>query len=104
MAKIPYANAVGYMMYAMVLTRPDISYALSVVSRYMISPRKEHWRAVKYMMRYLSGTLDHGLVYGRSESKSNGICGFVDSDFAGDLDRRRSLIRYLYMLDGCLIN
>lgn len=104
MAKIPYANAVGYMMYAMVLTRPDISYALSVVSRYMVSPGKEHWRAVKWVLRYLSGTLNQGLVYGKSGIKSEGISGFVDSDFAGDLDRRRSLTGYLYMLDGCLIN
>ncbi|KAH9687012.1 hypothetical protein KPL70_014605 [Citrus sinensis] len=104
MAKIPYANVVGCMMYAMVLTRPDISYALSVVSRYMVSPGKEHWRVVKWVLRYLSGTLDHGLVYGKSRIKSKGISGFVDSDFAGDLDRRRSLAGYLYMLDGCLIN
>ncbi|KAH9724032.1 hypothetical protein KPL70_007344 [Citrus sinensis] len=66
MAKIPYANAVGCMMYAIVLTRPDISYALRI--------------------------------------KSEEIRGFVDSDFAGDLDIRRSLTGYLYMLDGCLIN
>ncbi|KAH9779137.1 Integrase catalytic domain-containing protein [Citrus sinensis] len=104
MAKIPYANAVGCMMYAMVLTRPDISYALSVVSKYMVSPGKEHWRAVKWVLRYLSGTLNQGLVYGKSGIKSEGISGFVDSDFAGDLDRRRSLTWYLYMLDGCLIN
>ncbi|KAH9716149.1 Integrase catalytic domain-containing protein [Citrus sinensis] len=91
MAKIPYANAAGCMMYAMVLTRPDISYALSVVSRYMVSPGKEHWRAVKWVLRYLSGTLNQGLVYGKSGIKSEGISGFVDSDFAGDLDRRRSL-------------
>ncbi|KAH9793265.1 hypothetical protein KPL71_004467 [Citrus sinensis] len=77
------------MMYDMVLTRPDISYALSVVSRYMVSPGKEHWRAVKWVMRYPSGTLSHRLVYGRSEIKSEGICGFIDSDFAWDLDRRR---------------
>ena len=56
------------------------------------------------MLRYLSGTLNQGLVYGKSGIKSEGINGFVDSDFAGDLDRRRSLIGYLYMLDGCLIN
>ena len=42
MSKIPYANVVGCMMYAMVLTRPDISHALSLVSRYMASPGKEH--------------------------------------------------------------
>lgn len=44
MAKFPYANIVGCMMYAMVLTGPDISHALSIVSRNMATPVKEHWQ------------------------------------------------------------
>ena len=56
------------------------------------------------MLRYLKGTNGYGLVYGRSARKEVGICGFVDSDFAGDLDRRRSLIDYLFFLGGCLVN
>ena len=47
MAKVPYANAIGSLMYAMVCTRPDISQAVGVVSRYMHDPGKEHWQAVK---------------------------------------------------------
>ena len=43
MAQIPYANAIGALMYAMVCTRPDISHAVSMVSRYMHDPRKGHW-------------------------------------------------------------
>ncbi|KAH9716242.1 hypothetical protein KPL71_021390 [Citrus sinensis] len=76
MANIPYAKAVGCLMYAIVLTRPDISHAVSVVSRYMASPGKKHWKGVKWILRYLKG----------------------------DLDRRRSLTGYLFMLNGCLIN
>lgn len=64
MTKIPYANAVGCLMYAMVLTRPDIAHAVNLVSRYMATPDKEHWRAVNWIMRYLNGTLNYGLVYG----------------------------------------
>ncbi|KAH9650187.1 hypothetical protein KPL70_026271 [Citrus sinensis] len=104
MEKFPYANAVGCMMYAMVLTRPDISYALSIVSRYMATPRKEHWQAVKWILRYPSGTDRIGLLYGRSEGRCDGLWGYVDSDFAGDNDRRRSLIGYLFMLNGCIIS
>ena len=44
MALVPYASAVGSLMYAMVCTRPDIAHALGVVSRYMANPRKEHWK------------------------------------------------------------
>ncbi|KAH9717481.1 hypothetical protein KPL71_021830 [Citrus sinensis] len=104
MKNVPYANAVGCIMYAMVLTRPDLSHSVSVVSRYMAQPGREHWRAVKWIMRYLHGSLSHGLVYGKSKGRSDGLLGFVDSDYAGDLDRRRSLTGFMFMYEGCLIN
>ena len=46
MMKVPYASVVGSLMYAMVCTRPDIGYAVRVVSRFMSNPGKEHWNAV----------------------------------------------------------
>ncbi|KAH9778820.1 Integrase catalytic domain-containing protein [Citrus sinensis] len=104
MEDVPYANAVGCLMYAMVLTRPDISHVVSVVSRYMATPGNEHWKAVKWIMRYLSGTLSCGLVYGKNKGSCEGLLGFVDSDYAGDLDRRRSLTGYMFLFNGCLVN
>jgi len=56
MSKIPYASAVGSLMYAMVCTRPDIAHAVGVVSRYMKNLGKEHWMVVKWIIRYLRGT------------------------------------------------
>jgi len=47
MSRVPYSSAVGSLMYAMVCSRPDLSHALSVVSRYMANPGKEHWKAVQ---------------------------------------------------------
>ncbi|KAH9680375.1 Integrase catalytic domain-containing protein [Citrus sinensis] len=67
MADIPYSQVVGSLMYAMVCTRADIAYAVNVVSRFMSNPGKLHWDAVKWVMRYLKGTLDHGLMYGKSK-------------------------------------
>ncbi|GJS53038.1 hypothetical protein Tco_0626400 [Tanacetum coccineum] len=64
MSKVPYENVVGSLMYLMVCTRPDISYAVSVVSRYLANPGKSHWEAVKWIMRCLLGTVNVGLVYG----------------------------------------
>ena len=55
-------------------------------------------------MRYLNGPLSHGLVYRRSRGRGNGLLGFVDSDYAGDLDRRRSLTGFMFMYEGCFIN
>ena len=91
-------------MYAMVLTRPDISYAVSLVSRFMANPGYEHWRAVQWIMRYLKGTLEVGLVYGGEGKNGHTLIGYVDADFAGDLDKRRSQIRYLFTLGGCIVS
>lgn len=60
-------------MYAMVLTRLDIAHVVNVVRRYMASPGKEQRKAIKWIMRYLNGTLNYGLVYGRSTGKNDGI-------------------------------
>jgi len=49
MSNIPYSSAVGSLMYAMVCTRPDLAYAVSMVSRYMHNPGKYHWNVVKWI-------------------------------------------------------
>ena len=63
MSRVPYASAVGSLMYAMVFTRPDIALAVGVLSRFMSNPEKEHWTTVKRVFRYLCGTSDYGLCY-----------------------------------------
>ncbi|KAG8503054.1 hypothetical protein CXB51_000810 [Gossypium anomalum] len=98
LAKVPYANAVGSLMYAMVCTRLDISQAVGVVSRYMHDPGKGHWQAVKWILRYLRKTEDVGLVFEQDEALGQFVVGYVDSDFAGDLDKRRSTTGYLFTL------
>ncbi|KAG8474611.1 hypothetical protein CXB51_031247 [Gossypium anomalum] len=72
MSHVPYFSAVGSLMYAMVCSRPDLSYAVSAVSRYMANP--------------------------------DGVIGYVDADFAGDLDRRRSLTGYVFTIGGYAIS
>jgi hypothetical protein len=84
-------------MYVMVSTRPDISHVVGVVSRYMENPGKEHWAIVKWVLRYLRGTSDYCITY---NSGFELVCGYVDSDFAGDLDKRRSTSGYVFTLAG----
>ena len=72
MAKVPYASAIGSLMYAMTCTRPDISHAVGVVSRYMSNPGKLHWEAVKWILRYLRGTTERCLTFRRDELKLEG--------------------------------
>lgn len=64
MSRVPYASAIGSIMYAMLCTRPDISYALSVTSRYQANPGLEHWNAAKNILKYLRRTKDMFLIYG----------------------------------------
>ena len=58
MAKVPYASAIGSLMYAMLCTRPDIAYAISMTSRFQSNPGLEHWVAVKAILKYLRRTKD----------------------------------------------
>ncbi|KAL6324554.1 hypothetical protein AAG906_013366 [Vitis piasezkii] len=72
MKSVPYSSVVGSLMYAMVCTRPDLAFAVSVVSRFMSNPGKAHWEAVKWIMRYLKGSSSVCLVYGNGDV-SNGL-------------------------------
>ena len=58
MRDIPYASAIGSIMYAMICTRPDVSYALSATSRYQSNPGNDHWIAVKNILQFLRRTKD----------------------------------------------
>jgi len=101
MSKVPYASAVGSLMYAMVCTRPDIAHAVGVVSRYMSKPGKEHWEGVKWILRYLKGTSGMSLCF----RKSNIILqGYSDADLGGDLDSRKSTTGYVFTLGGTAIS
>eukprot|EP00253_Pinus_taeda_P034273 PITA_34273 len=102
MSCVPYASAVDSLMYAMVCTRPDIAHLVGVLSVFTSKPGKEHWTVVKRVFRYLRGTSDYGLCYkGRPElNRVLDICGFVDVDWAGDLNQRISTSRYVFNLFG----
>ena len=101
MSRVPYSSAVGSLMYAMVCSRPDLSYAMSLVSRYMANPGKEHWKVVQWIFRYLRGTFNACLKFGKT---GEGLAGYVDSDFAADLDKRRSLTGYVFTISGCAVS
>jgi len=100
MLQVPYSNAVGSLMYAMVCTRPDISHAVGIVSRYMHNPGKGHWQAVKWILRYIQKTVDVGLLFERDDTLGQGVIGYVDSNYAGDLDKRRSTTGYVFAFVG----
>ena len=101
MAKVPYASAIGSLMYVMVCTRPDIAQAVGAVSRYMNNPGKLHWEAVKWILRYLRGTTGKALCFKGGDTI---LTGYVDADLAGNVDIRRSTTGYVYTLGGTAVS
>ena len=101
MSKVPYASAVGSLMYAMVCTRPDIAHAVGFVSKFLSNPGKEHWEGVKWKLRYLKGTSKMHFSFKRSnlalQELSNAYLG-------GDLDSRKSIKGYIFTLGGTTIS
>ena len=68
----PYAELVGSILYLSITTRPDLAYASGLLARYMSNLEEQHWTAAKGVLRYLSGTVKHGLCYGGSEARWRG--------------------------------
>ena len=79
----------------------DLAYAVSAVNRYMEKPGKEHWKEVQWIMRYLRGSSSVCLQFGRTR---DGVAAYVDFDYAGDLDKRRSLTGYVFLIRGYVIS
>ena len=98
MSKIPYASAIGSIMYAMLCTRPDVSYALSITSRYQSDPGESHWTAVKNILKYLRRSKDMFLVYGGLEDDLV-VNGYTNASFQSDKDDFRSQSGYVFCLN-----
>jgi histone deacetylase 1/2 len=95
-----YRSIVGGLQY-LTLTRPDLSFAINRVCQFLHSPTEEHWAAVKRILRYINGTLDHGLLLRPSVSSSLSV--FSDADWAGDVGDRRSTGGYALFFGNNLV-
>ena len=102
MSKVPYASAIGSIVYAMISTRPDVSYALSVTSRYQSDPGESHWTAVKNILKYLRRTKNVFLVYGGEEELV--VTGYTDASFQIDKDDSKSQSGYVFTINGGAIS
>jgi hypothetical protein len=98
LADVPFREAVGALMHLMCATRPDISFAVGMVSRFMESPKDVHWTAVKRILRYLQGTKTHGVRF--DPSLGLDFQAFSDADWAGDVSDRKSTSGFLFKLVG----
>ena len=80
-----YRQLVGSLTY-LTLTRPDISYVVGVVSRYMSNPKKPHLDAVRRILRYVKGTINFGILYKKTNDCQ--MMEYCDADYVGDCGTR----------------
>jgi hypothetical protein len=98
MTAVPYREAVGCLMYVMVLSRPDIAFAVSQVAQYCQNPGPAHWKGVQRIFSYLHGNSHYGLCF--NGNAKDDLTGYTDADYAGDLDTRKSTSGYVFIYQG----
>jgi hypothetical protein len=98
-----YKQMIGCLMY-MLATRPDMAYSVCLTARYMERPTEMHVAAVKRILRYLKGTLDHGILYKPKAGGELILEGWSDSDYAGDYDDRKSTSGYVFTMNGVAVS
>jgi hypothetical protein len=104
MSQVPYSSAVGALMYAALATRPDIAFAVTALCQFMANPAISHWNAAKRVFRYLQGTMDYELRYGWDGGKSQSLYGYSDSDWGNDVNDRRSVTGWVFLLHDAAVS
>ncbi|XP_070008621.1 secreted RxLR effector protein 161-like [Nicotiana sylvestris] len=90
-----YRQLVGSLIY-LTQTRPDLSFAIGVISRYMHNPKKHHMEAVRRILRYVKSIINYGFLYEKGDDCK--LVGYCDADYAGDHDTRRSTSGFVFKL------
>jgi hypothetical protein len=96
-----YRKSIGSLMY-LVNTRPDIFFVVNTLSEFHVEPRHEHWIVAKHVLRYICGTLNYDLRY--TSSSDIQLHGFIDSDWAGSAEDRRSTLGMCFSLGSAMIS
>ncbi len=89
-------------MYAMLCTRPDLAYPISMVNQHMANPSVEHWIVVKRIFQYLQNTFQIKLRF--KGLAPQGLVRYYDANWAGDLEDGRSTTRFVFMMGGGAIS
>jgi hypothetical protein len=101
----PYSSLVGALLFLAVCTRPDISYAVGTLSKFISNPGEEHWGAAVDVLSYLVATMRKGIKLGRNSGEIRpGLVAYADSDWANDTDDRRSVSGGALFIDGNLVS
>jgi hypothetical protein len=100
MADKPYRKATGSVMHATNTTRPNLAFSVRCLASCVENPQPEHWKAVQHLLAYVKGTIEYKITYQRSGSSGIKPIGYVDADYAGDLETRRSTSGEVFMMSG----
>jgi hypothetical protein len=99
--KVRYQRLVGRLMY-LAHTRPDLAYALSVISQFMHNPGEQHMNAIMHILRYLKSSPGKGILFHKNEDHQR-VDAYTDADWAGAVDDRRSTSGYFTFVGGNLV-
>jgi hypothetical protein len=104
-AVFPYAKAISSLLWLGTVARPDVTFAVNVLSRYIVKPQSSQVTAVKRVIRYLKGTRDRGLVYSRARQENNKMpIAYSDSDWGGDYRNGKSTTGFVIMVNGAALS
>jgi hypothetical protein len=105
--KSRYQSMVGSLLYLSNGTRPDIAFAVNMCARFTANPSQDHMDAVVRIFAYIGGTKRHGIKFRRGDTLvevDRTLRGYVDSDYAGCPETRRSTTGYVFMLAGAPVS
>ena len=91
-----YRAIVGSLIYCMFITRPDLSFSVTMLSQSMANPKQVNLMNAKHVLRYLRGTTDYALIFSKSDNELK-LTGFCDADW-GMSEDRKSITGYVFML------
>jgi len=94
----PYRPVLGSVMWGQLATRPDLSFAVSLLSRFQADPGIEHWKGLLHVVGYIKNMIDYGLTYSRDANLTP--LAYVDADYGGCRDTRRSTSGYVFTMAG----
>ena len=94
----PYRSILGAVMWGQLATRPDLSFSVSLLARFQANPGIEHWNALMHVVGYIKNTVDYGITYSRDYELSPHA--YVDADYGGCRDTRRSTSGYIFLMAG----
>ncbi|GJU24795.1 hypothetical protein Tco_1163416 [Tanacetum coccineum] len=104
MQNISYASAVGSIMYAVRCTCPDVAFAQNITSPFQQNPGEVHWTDVKNILKYLRNTKDMFLIYGGDTKRELRVSCYTDAGYLTDADDMKSQIRYVFVLNGGVVD